>query len=67
MAIFDKFSKKIEKIDKQYIDRSIANFEKRNRCASMGWQGGLNKKKQFVRIRQVFDKLFYVTCYTQKR
>ena len=31
----------------------------------MGWQGGLNKKK-FVRIRQVFDKLFHDTGYTLK-
>ena len=48
MAIFDKFSKNRKNIlfNNQYIDRSIPNFEKRNRRASMGWQGGgLNKKK----------------------
>ena len=34
-----------KKIDNHDIDRSISNFEKRHRCASMGWQRVTNKKK----------------------
>ena len=37
-------------------------FEKQNRCASMGWQGVLNKKtSKKVSIYEVFDELCSVT------
>ena len=60
--------KKLEKsiINNHDIDWSISNFEKRHRCASMGWQRVSNKKK-FARICQVFVKLFFVTGHTQKK
>ena len=60
--------KKAEKsiINNHDIDLSISNFEKRHRCASMGWQRVSNEKK-IARIRQVFVKLFLVTGHKQKK